>query len=416
MLYESLAGLVRASGLWDGQRERTHAFLLSPDLFILQPAQAAELQGIGRALQACLGGLARIVAISTTPGLTHGKTWDMIARISRTGIPAYYHELQGLGPNRTPDICKVDFMVDTKGRFQIAEIDGHNKHGLGYSTLAAQARHFLAGDQRSFPGVVTVLVDAIRKRGHNECTLLTADQERFYLPECEILAKALQAAGIALRVVSERELSVGELKLGMLFVDFPFMFKNQDLIAGLVDRYRKGEIAFLIPPKPFLGSKALLALLRNDGQNPELEAILRAHIKAEALDTLRAAIPPTWLVGKRSGELPNPNGNGHRFVLKEAVSSGMKGTIFSDDPRFPTVLASAQRSIFRSVLQEEVENHPFRFRYFSPEGAELEAEWFVRATVHYAQGAIADLIVTARQDRSVHGAKDSLQLGAIVSG
>jgi hypothetical protein len=41
-------------------------------------------------------------------------------------------------------------------------------------------------------------------------------------------------------------------------------------------------------------------------------------------------------------------------------------------------------------------------------------EWFVRVTVHYFVGGIADIIVTARRDKKVHGALDCLQLGLVV--
>ena len=43
------------------------------------------------------------------------------------------------------------------------------------------------------------------------------------------------------------------------------------------------------------------------------------------------------------------------------------------------------------------------------------AEWFMRITVHFAQRQVADVIVTARQDKKVHGAKDCIQLGTIIS-
>ena len=77
----------------------------------------------------------------------------MIVKVLHTGVPAIYHDIMLLNPSSAPSICKVDIMESESGEFRIAEIDGHNKHGLGYSTLAARIRHAVMPDAKAFPGV-----------------------------------------------------------------------------------------------------------------------------------------------------------------------------------------------------------------------------------------------------------------------
>ena len=82
-------------------------------------------------------------------------------------------------------------------------------------------------------------------------------------------------------------------------------------------------------------------------------------------------------------------------MLKESISSGMKGTIFSDDPRFADAMSTACGSYYRYVLQEEVINRPRSFDHFGKDGSVHHGEWFMRVTVHYAARRVADIAVTA---------------------
>ena len=159
-----------------------------------------------------------------------------------------------------------------------------------------------------------------------------------------------------------------------------------------------------------------MAILRNDEADPQLEAMLHAFISSEALQCIRAFIPPTYWVDKsKRPEYWQASCADGNFVLKESISSGMKGTIFSSDARFSAALAKAVKARGRAVLQREVQNRARRFEYFTDTGACQSAEWFTRVTVHFAGREVADIVVTARQDRSVHGATDCLQLGAVIT-
>jgi hypothetical protein len=68
------------------------------------------------------------------------------------------------------------------------------------------------------------------------------------------------------------------------------------------------------------------------------------------------------------------------------------------------------------VLQEEITNQPLSFSWFENDSDFLNtsSDWFTRVTVHYVNRNLADIVVTARRDKSVHGAKDCIQIGTII--
>lgn len=416
---EDFEKVIEESRLWI-EGGPNHRFLLSPEVFELDEHGASQVKTLGEALHECLSGIGRLVAIAATPGLAHGRVWNQINRIGGQDIPRIYRPLLTQKPGTVPAVCKVDLMVDKEGVFKIAEIDGHNKHGMGYSTLAAGLRAAAKPDADAFPGVAKVLAKWLVQRG-GQAALIYANKERFYRPEVLVLAEAVGRFGAELVVANENEAVVDgdSVKINgrvfTNFVDLPFLDHsiNKELPQVLAKGYLEGRFNFAIPPKPFLGSKAVLALLSNAEGNEELESVLRSQISFVALSTLRIHLPTTFLLTKESVS-PQMLEGSSRFVLKEVVSSGMKGTLFSDDPRFPLALFQGRSSGGRFVLQEEVENRPFKFQFWNEAGELKEDNWFTRLTAHFASRTIADVVVTARRDKAVHGATDCLQLGTVL--
>ena len=92
----------------------------------------------------------------------------------------------------------------------------------------------------------------------------------------------------------------------------------------------------------------------------------------------------------------------------------MKGVTFIDEPHFNAILERARGSCYRYILQEEVTNGSRTFDSFTERGRLQQGEWFMRVTVHYAVRSVADIVITARQDKKVHGASDCLKLSSIV--
>ena len=420
---KAIEQVVLDSGLWGPGRSPNYQFLLSPDLYQVTETRRQELEALACALHDCLSGMGRLAAIAFDPRLGQGPAWGKLSRAFRTGVPAFYEGLQHLNPSRVPAICKVDFLEGTDGKFYIVEIDSHNKHGMGYSTLFRRMRQVVGPDHISFPGVVTAIVAELARRNTKSLTLIYADQERFYLPEFQIFQEELSKRGIRLFLAAESEVRVvdgglafgGEKVEAKTFVDLPSMYRNPALVEYLASGYRSGEIDFLIPPKPFLGAKSGLAILRNEDADPVLEGVLCSQIRGDSLALVRQYIPRTYLVGKeRKPEYWRGLMNGTRFVLKESISSGMKGTVFSDDLGFYHRFQKACASPGKFVLQEEIENRFQPFRYFDEDGKLLESEWCLRVTVHFVMRAVADVFVTGRRSKRIQGATDSVFLGSVI--
>lgn len=421
-MYQKLSAVVDQSGIWSGPRKESHAFLLSPSVYRITASQREELTRLGYAIRDCLAGLSHIAVIAYDAELNYRGAWILARQVFSSGIPRIYQGLQGMNVRHIPALLKVDLLVDREGRFRIAEIDGHNKHGLGYSSLALRCREVSHPDAETLPGTVRLLSEEVRRLGYRTIKIFYGNQERFYVPEFEIARQEFAKHGIDCVLKSEADSDESFLSEG-LFLDLPFLYDRAGLYDAAVSAYRNGKTSYIIPPKPFLGAKGVLALLRNDGGDGELESLLRTFIRKSSLDLVRQAIPETYLVGKRFGnaDVVRERLGEKRYVLKESISSGMKGTVFSDNPGFDKTLGKACSSAnLNWILQEEIENAPQTFSWYdqlngSPEPRELVAtDWFMRVTAQYVKGALADAIVTARRDKAVHGAKDCLQLGTVV--
>jgi hypothetical protein len=409
---ELIEGVVLDSGLWAGHQKSTHGFILSPETYCLTKNKQRELKKISLALYRCLFGLTKIAARAADPKLSHGCTWGVIKRVIRTGIPRAYRNIQLLYPETIPYIYKVDFVEDRNGQFWITEIDVYNKHGLGYSALAARMAKVIQPTARFFPGVARIIAGAVKELNEDKLVLLYADKERFYCPEFLILKKELAEQSINLSVVSEKEFK--KVKSQRVFIDLPFLTEVR-LRDFLIELYQKEDIKFLIPPKPFLSSKAVLALLKNQAQDKELERILKSEIPSASLEKIRGYIPATYLISPKQKESYwQKLVSSGQWVIKEAFSSGSKGLFFSDEPNFVQILKSACYSGYSFILQERIVNAVNRLSFFNKEGQLKKDKWCLRLTVHFTPQGIADMVVTARQDKRVHGALDCLQIGTVL--
>lgn len=419
-MYQKLTTVIAESKIWSGAQKDSHAFLLSPSVYQITKAQHQELTDLGFALHDCLLGLSHIAVIAYDQGLNYKGIWSTARKIFSTGVPKIYQSIQGMNVRDIPRLLKVDLMVDQNGNFKIAEIDGHNKHGVGYSTLGKRFRRALYPEADALPGVVNLIAGEVRRLGHSEIKLFYADQERFYVPEFEIAKQEFWKHGIKCHVVSEMKADEAFVARG-LFLDLPFLNHRTDLYETIISAYKNGDVKFIIPPKPFLGAKSVLAFLRNDNKDDQTEAILQSFIKKRSLDLVRRYIPETLLVGKQAESFDSAKErmSRKRYVLKESISSGMKGIFFSDDSDFEAILIKASSTNMNWILQEEVENRPQTFSWFKngkndiPE-IKTANDWFMRVTVQYVNRQLADIAITARRDRAVHGAKDCILLSAII--
>jgi hypothetical protein len=259
----------------------------------------------------------------------------------------------------------------------------------------------------------------MKKRQSDRLIFLYGHRERFYLPEFKVFEATMRTHGIEVVVVDECEMQMngdellvrGQPEASRWFINFPIMTENLPLIEALAVKYKSGEMQCLIPPKPFLGSKVVCALLRNDGANAALEAILRSQIDHTALTVIRHYLPPTYMVTRDTVI----NTGDPRYVLKEVISSGAKGVFFSDDPGYTAAMVAAKKSRGRFILQEEVQTKQRSFRYYGAANRALTvADMYTRIVVYFVAGRPAEAVVTASQSKCVHGGKGAVNMGVVI--
>lgn len=413
-MLDQLTQLVEREKIWV---DDNHRFRLTPDVFKVTTDQLAQLQILGKAIHDCLGGIGRIAVVAGDERLAKAPALKRFNKTLWTGIPANFKAFTALQPGAVPQTLKVDLLMTPEGNFKVGEIDAYNERSLGYCELCAMMRAVVAPCGNTLPGIANRLAEVVVKAsGTAELLLIYAEKERFYLPEFKILGRALARHGINLtigceldfRVVGSNLLLNGAQVDPRLVVYYPFLHRNLALESWLKTATLGGTIKFLIPPTPFLGSKSVLAILRNDVRDAQTEAILTTFIPEEALKTIRTFLPPTFMV--REGD-PLPSEG--RFILKRAVSSGAKGIFFPDDAEYDSALANARKGSSTYILQEEVETTRVDVRYF--EGTNVRTEpSFLRVNAYYIGRELADMAVTATQEKLVHGGTKSSFMGVVV--
>jgi len=392
-MYQKLIDFVRAVGLWGGERSATHAFLLSPKPHVLTKDQGVQLNVISRALQGVVRGLAEIFTIAT-------ESCSELGRKMQAQIPSYFAGVMHLNPNAIPFLNKIDLVEDMDGKFWIVEMDSGNPRALGYSTLFQAMTKEVLNTPNSFSGVLDPTIDVMNeKTGRLVCVL--SGKERWYLPWFEILVNGLRERGLNAELVPEGKFVVNGKSL---VLHMPLAMDKPAVRQGLLEGYKSGGVDFLMPPKPFLGSKAMLAIICNMEQDPELEVILRSKISEGDLETLRSHIPPTVFNTETTGL-------DGETVLKSLVSSGMKGVIFSSDPAYARTLQYTRDG---TVIQKLVEGKQHNFDHFEPNGELVSDERYVRLIAHCGPEGVADVFATARTTKAVHGAKDSVLTSCII--
>jgi len=142
-MYKKLQEVISAAGIWDGEKVRSHAFLLSPNVYHITKEQCKELTILGSAIYECLSGLSHIAVIAFDQRCNYKGAWLMARRIFSTGVPQIYHRLQGMNITHIPKLLKVDLMVDWSGNFNspckspsVSSRDG----GAPSTSLASKAR------------------------------------------------------------------------------------------------------------------------------------------------------------------------------------------------------------------------------------------------------------------------------------
>lgn len=418
---ERIEQIVTESGLWDDGRRESHSFLLSPEVLMVSRERLKALDLLAGALRDCLTGMGCLMAeVSRSTEAPRGFDWFRNAVLANT--PEQYRHAHLRHPWKVPTVCMVDMLEDEAGRWWIAEIDGTNKRGFGYAVLMHRIAQTIMPDALLLPGVATSCIDVLRSAEVSKLLLIAPAPELYYRPWFTILKRALESDGVEVEVAFERRsLAALREKTYAVALDWP-LTRHRALDSLLEENYARGGLDFLLPPKPFFGSKALLAVLKNELGDKPLEDTLCHYIPPRSLTRVREYIPETYFPGcivrtddgwtDPEGEFSTPGD----YLIKRTLSSGMKGVLFPDDPNYEAVLKSGPFALhpFRFVIQRIITNRLRPLQFFSADGASLEEKRQLRISCYFdlVKGALADIDVTACQGREIHGGKDALLFGA----
>lgn len=420
---ELIERIVAESGLWDDGRRESHSFILSPEVLMVSQERLKALNLLAGALRDCLTGIGCLMAeVSRSTEAPRGLDWFHNAVLANT--PEQYRHAHLRHPWKVPAVCMVDMLEDGTGRWWIAEIDGTNKRGFGYPTLMGRIARAIMPNAVFLPGVAASCRDALLSAECSKLLLIAPSPELFYRPWFRIFKSALERYNMDVEIAFERRsvAALGE-KTYAVALDWP-LTRHSRLDALIEESYARGSLDFLLPPKPFFGSKALLAVLKNGTGDPVLEDVLSHYIPPRSLARVREYIPdtyfPSW-VTHTEDDWVDPQGDLlalDDWVIKRTLSSGMKGVVFPEDPDYDGILKSDLFALhpFRFVLQRIVANRIRSLRHFEADGSLVQDERQLRISCYFdlARGTLADIDVTACIGRGIHGGKSALLFGAAI--
>lgn len=429
--------LLESSGIWSSEefKFKRYRLRLSPDLFPLTESAYQELARINRLMYqkgGFLEGMINVYEASSDPKLTGFPLWGLLYRVLRQGVPKSEKGILLNKDKITPAVIRIDLAESSDSSFKIMEVEGDKTHAFGYSTIA----DIIRGQELLLPGIISRFAELTEVFETNGPVLLVVgQQERFYEPELTAFCNlATQETGTKFVMVPERMLKIDENGLypekdnprSRLLINLPILTPggpsgtkvNQKRI---LKEYQAGRIVCLIPPKRFLGNKALLGIVSNCDGNPELERIVREFVSLDALAQLREVIPDTAIIWTKNQEFwrneftKNPND----WVIKKTVSSGMKGVGLPSDPdRQLSMLAEAERKPGQYIIQRKVIQKKRIFSFAEPEDLDQvqRREMYTRIELFASSNGPASVLTTAREDTAVHGAPDAIQISAKLIG
>jgi hypothetical protein len=417
-MFEALSSVVARSGILHHGNEDSHGFQLSPDTYSVTERQVERLSALGIAIRDCLAGLSDLGSVACGKDFHYDGAWRLVRETLLYGVPKAFRGPRHIG-KAVPGFLKVNLVVDQGGACRIIGIGGHDKHGLGYSALCGKFRSVLRPEAKTLPGSIKALAEEVTRRGYKELNIMCGYGERFYYPELSLAAGEFRNHGIRCNVWEEEYVRPKSLPAG-LYLDMPSAHIGQHSRERLVALHGAGEISFLIPPA-FMGSKGILAFLRNEARDERLEAILLGFISKSSLALVREHVPETRFVGQlgESADSATEMVSSKPYVLKQSVPQGRNGTYFGDDQGFIPALRKTKHAKLGWILQEEIACRKETLSWFERQGDGSSAlktsdDWRMRLTAHYVGRQLAEITAVARRDKVVRGAKDCVMLGTVV--
>jgi hypothetical protein len=276
------AAFVRASlppaGLFAG-----HEWRVSPTPFPLTPAQARDLETLGRVLLQFNKAVNRLYRLSV-----EGKQPAWVAAWLDQGKPGDLIELQRSAAlkNEWPRVIRPDILITDRG-FTITELDSV-PGGIGLTawlnqTYSRLGDHVIGGADGMLKGFASIFGDAPAVH------LVISDESATYRPEMEWIAAQPPNSRFKLQPAAFNSPADGDAVYRFFEL---FDAPNIPGAAALFDLAREKRIRLTPPPRPIFEEKMLFALL----WNRNLRAFWRQELGEGFFNRLLQLIPYSWLV------------------------------------------------------------------------------------------------------------------------
>ncbi len=345
-------------------------FNLSEELFLLELGDVQKVSTIGQSVNRLMRAMQAILHTAMNTHLKLVKPFDLVRDIFLRGLDAEHKKIIAIHPQRNSLITRVDFMIDNTGELKIAEIDPMNKHGLGFALLCRNENGH--GESQK---ILTLFAEQLND--YQELVVLISRKDEFFQKEQEYFAEKLsEYTGKLVSVLTETEESEIIKRVentSCCFMDCPSV-DGRELNQMLVDTFMSTPKRFLIPPKHWMGNKAVLSFL----YEPMMLKVLRAFLSDEDICLLQMYIPPTYIIKPTS----------ERFVVKKVLSSGAKGVFFNGN-------APDENVIYQKYVNQ---------KKFLLEGKDQH----VRLAAHFVGTKLGELTVTSSVEVPVHGNSESV--------
>ncbi len=409
--YKDFADYHKQIGLWNTPENfNRYGYVLSPEKFILTKDMQEQLHEIGQAVSSYQRG-ASILAqkLQQKKGLTH--TESMIYRLFKDALSG----LPFVVSDRINPLCKVDLMIDSSGKFKIAEIDAYNPRAIAYAIFLREMNLKLNNTPQDalLPGVFNTLSKFWNSE--LEPTWVHAHRERYYEPILRHMNTIItNDYGYPMNTVSA--LNSNQVKSSSKFFMLPWGMQQkeeQETKRFLLEKYLQNENDFFCPLTPWMGTKGILGLVSSPYSN-ELKKIVNENFTD--LTLLSKYLPETLLVHKEVGaSVKNFTDKHPCHVLKANIASGMKGVWMKEDEiEVHLKEALTQRSPIHT-LQECIDQKKFSFQAYNSKGEIFMDEWYVRMIIHVdTEGNVVDAEVTGRTEPDVHGAPDCIMFPCVL--
>lgn len=353
-----------------------HCFNLGDRPFVIESSDLQKIIALGPVLGRFMNAMQAIVQTVTNTNIKLTSPWKLVRDILSVELNAQHKKLLGVHPQRNSLLTRVDFMIDETGELKIAEIDPMNKHGLGFALLCRNESGHSARQR------ILSLFSELLSEYEDLFIILSRKDEFFEKEQCYFAEQLSGFAGKSVDILTESD-QAGIIKSAQsthsCFLDCPVL-QDGSLNQRLLDVFLKTPKRFLMPPKHWMGNKALMAFLHE----PLLLEILNAFLSDMDIGLLKQYIPPTFAT--------NPCSDG--FVVKKVLSSGAKGVFFGEGAPKGNVVYQ------KYVLQKK----------FILEGKDQH----IRIAVHYVGVQLGELTVTSSADLPVHGNSQSVNYHVVL--